>query len=54
LEELEERMKKRGDQTFLFYLSFPLFTRKVYAQTTSGEPNKNLLFTAPLHTATRR
>jgi hypothetical protein len=49
-------MKKRGDQTFFFYLFFPRarFTRKAYAQTTSGEPNKNLLFTAPLHTATRR
>jgi hypothetical protein len=49
-------MKKRGDQTLLFSLFFPRtrFTRKAYAQTTMGEPNKNLLFTAPLHTATRR
>jgi hypothetical protein len=48
--------EKIGDQTFLFSLFFPLarFIRKAYAATTMGELNKNLLFTAPLHTATRR
>jgi hypothetical protein len=52
----KERMKKRGDQTFLSSLFFPRarFTRKVYTGTPMGEPNKNLLSTAPLHTATRR
>jgi hypothetical protein len=52
----KERMKKRGDQTFLFSLFFPRarFTRKAYLHVLWGEPNKNLLFTAPLHTGTRR
>jgi hypothetical protein len=38
----KERMKKRGDQTFLSSLFFPRarFTRQAYAQSTSGEREK--------------
>jgi hypothetical protein len=51
----KERMKKEG--TRLFFSPFSSlghdFFEKPYERL-SGEPNKNLLFTAPLHTATRR
>jgi hypothetical protein len=51
----KERMKKRGDQTLLSSLFFwARLTRQAYLLVLMGEPNKNLLFTAPLNTATQR